>query len=88
MRPLERLVIRRLAIDLSPVPNLVDRDMAGIIINLIYHPIVPLPDAIPIIVTRQFLRAVRTRIHCQRSDLGDDARSIYFRADCLKLLAG
>jgi len=39
-----------LAIDLSAMPDLVDRDFAGVVIDFIDHPIVPLPDAIPIIV--------------------------------------
>lgn len=75
-----------LAIDLSPMANFVDRDLASVVVNFIDHPIAPLPDAVPIIVPRQFLRTMRSGIRYQRGNLGNDARAIGFGSYRLKLL--
>ena len=68
--------MRRLAIDFTPVPDLVDRDMTGVIVNLVDHPIAPLPDTVAVIVTGELLGPMRPGIRCQRSYPGDYARAV------------
>ena len=72
---------------LAPMANLIDRDMTSPVINLIDDPIAPLTDAIAIIVARQLLRAMRTRVCCQSRDLRNDASSVGLGPYRLKFFA-
>jgi hypothetical protein len=47
--------MRRLAIDLSAMANLIDGDVAGFVVDLIDHPKVALTDAVAILIARQLL---------------------------------
>jgi hypothetical protein len=69
------------------MPNLIDGDMTGAVVDLIDHAIASLPDAISVIVSSQFFRPMRAWSGCQRRYLCDDSRAIGLRSNRLEFLA-
>src|SRR5690606_8227679 len=76
-----------LAIHLTAVSALVDRDVTRDGVNLIDHPIVTLTDSVPVVIARECFRTPRPGVVGQCRNLRYDARTILLGTDSFKLFA-
>ena len=74
------------SVDLTAMTNLVDGDYARGVVDEIDDAIVAWSDAVPVRLTRELLRATRTRFSGESLNLGDDLLAIGLGADSPKFL--
>jgi len=64
-----------MAVYVSPVPDVIDDYLPGVLVDSVYDPIVADPNTIQLLRRTQLARAARTGVLLQGLDLLEDARN-------------